>query len=366
MKRLCIFIYTIMLLIFQTMCSPIDGDEVGIGNYLIAFPQYDFEDQVDGYGWQIGDTVTLTINDPSNGDSVDFTDSQVAKKFEEEDFTVRFNTGDQWDLKPGQIITMSDGDITIKHVVQDFVTNVIDIETDTITGTANPGSELIVRIDAPYLHELIVTADDVGEWRADFSGIADIIQSSIGSVIQFDSVDRNNQTLIRWTFGFLHIEACLNHDNIGFINFRPLGSLTFKIYDEYGGELLVTETLETDEIGGAFFDNIDKAIDLVPGVYIYAWDELTRREAGLELRLLTIDSIDTDSETISGQADPGETVFVHVYDTISEDEFSKEVKVGSDGYWYVRFDEDLKEEMRFAANIFDEELDVTVVIRMEE
>lgn len=342
------------------------GDEVAVDKYLIAYPQYDFEDQVDGYGWEIGETVTLTINDPANGDSVDFSDSQVAMKFDEGDFTVRFNTGDQWDLKPDQIITMSDGEITIEHVVQDFTADVIDIEKDTISGRANSGSELIVRLDAPYLHELTVTANDAGEWRADFSDIADIIQSSIGSVIQSDNINNNNQTLIRWTFGHLHIEACLNHDNIGFINFRPLGSLTFEIYANYGGELLLTETLETDEIGGAFFENLDRVVDLIPGVYIYAQDEFTRRAADLELSFLTIDSINTESETISGQADPGETVLVHVYDTINEVEFFKEMKVGSDGSWHVEFDEDLQEGMRFAAHILDEDKDETAVIRMEK
>ncbi len=57
-------------------------------------------DQVDGSSWDIGSTVTMTIDDVSNGPGVDLEFTQIAHETDVELITVSFYLED-YDLKPG-------------------------------------------------------------------------------------------------------------------------------------------------------------------------------------------------------------------------------------------------------------------------
>ena len=157
---------TILLSITALLFSPIssfamEGDE----KHIVAHAQYDptvqdhYQDQIAGSSWDIGSWVTLEIDDPSNGPGVDYSAGQTAKEKEAEGITADFLLG-EFDLKPGHIITMSDGTTTRTHVVQPQEITSIDVESDTITGTAPEGSEVLVWFENPGFHELIVEANE--------------------------------------------------------------------------------------------------------------------------------------------------------------------------------------------------------------
>ncbi len=175
----------ITLIIFTACSAEIDQEITG-EKHIIAHPQYDYDDQIAGNGWALDTTVTLEIDDPSNGTGVDYYDSQEAQLTEVDNISVNFFPGSDWDLAPGHIITLSDGETTVTHVVQDLIIETVDVEKDLIQGTAKPGSEVMVWIEDPEALELRVKADSAGNWLADFTGIFDIDEDTVIAAAQND------------------------------------------------------------------------------------------------------------------------------------------------------------------------------------
>ena len=200
MKKLILANIIFIFLLFFTSCSPKINQEISGEKHIIAHPQYDFDDQIAGSGWEVGTKITLEIDDPANGLGVDYSDSLVAQITEVENISVNFFPGNAWDLEPGHIITLSDGETTVTHVVQDLSIDVIDLENDFLQGSAKPGSEVMVWLEMPDSHELRVKADASGYWQADFTGIADISEDSAGAVAQNDIPPTgSSHTRINWT-----------------------------------------------------------------------------------------------------------------------------------------------------------------------
>ena len=53
----------------------------------------------------------------------------------------------------------------------------VDLDNDTVSGTAEPGVEVTVTANGAVLYEL---ADGAGNWEADFAGVYDILPGSSG------------------------------------------------------------------------------------------------------------------------------------------------------------------------------------------
>ena len=326
--------------------------------HIIAHAQSENEDQIDGYDWEIGSTVSLEIDNPSNGVGVDYADSQVAHETEVEHITISFWLGYDWNLQPGQIITFYDGETTETHVVQSQEITSINVDTEVISGIAVPGTDVMVWFENPSNHEIVVSADGNGLWSADFSGIADIAYGTWGAAAQNDNPDSASHTRYNWSFEHTHIEASLIHKGIGVYQFSPFDTVTLDIYDSFGGEHQHTEALVTNEHGDAFFENIE-IVDLHPGTFITARDEATHLVKELEMRFLTLDMYDPGADLVAGTADPGQEIQVSVYDDPNSTEYQMWVTADPDGNWSVTFSEDLTEEMWPAARIYDAELDET-------
>jgi len=361
MKQNIRILLIIFLAVFTSCTSKANLPEYCSKKSLAAHPQFTFNDQIAGFGWQPGSTITLEIDDPATGEGADYTDSQVAALTDVECATVNFLTGDAWDLRPEHIVILSDGKTTSRHIVQDLGIDGIDIEANTFSGWAKPGSEMMVWVEAPYEHELRVTADTNGHWFVDFTGTTDIIESSIGAVAQNDDPNSDSHTRINWNFGRFHLEASLVDDQIGFYNFHPFNSLTYQIYQSENGDLLLEETLETDELGHAYFENQNRLIDLVQGNFIVAQNDATGQEISLEMGYLTLGTVDFKTNTLSGQAEANVTVWIYAYDLLTEAEHSMEVVSNAEGEWFAEFDADLHMDMELYARVFDEEGDETAV-----
>ncbi len=131
------------------------------------------DNSVLGGGWGDNVTITLTVDDPSNGPGVDYSEVQTA--YGEVEFNIDF------DIQPGFLITMSDGDITKEHTVANIEVLSMDIDNETISGIANIGDEVegieieivlgpCVEIgqEPNYATRYEIT-DGSGNWLADFS-----------------------------------------------------------------------------------------------------------------------------------------------------------------------------------------------------
>ena len=71
-----------------------------------------------------------------------------------------------YDVKPGDVVTVSDATTSKQHTVIDITVTSVDAENDTVHGTAAAGSEVTA-----YSSEAnrSFEANGSGDWTADFS-----------------------------------------------------------------------------------------------------------------------------------------------------------------------------------------------------
>ena len=150
------------------------------GPYIVVAPgpgMGGFDDTIEGGGgWPVGDTVTVEIVDPAIGPDIAYTTTTVvpSEGVGPYDFYLDLSNG-VFDVRAGQIVTVSDvpdgGTITKSTTVTALTETAVDPGTDTVTGTAAPGSEVFVQVfDAPGCACRTVQADVVsGAWIADFA-----------------------------------------------------------------------------------------------------------------------------------------------------------------------------------------------------
>ncbi len=324
-------------------------------------PDYDY---ISGDDWEIGSTVTLSIDDPISG--LTYTDSQIVElggdsgRFH---FVLSYNV---WDLKPGQTITLSDGIDTFTYVVQDFAITSTNVDTDVIQGYADPGSMVYVNAQFPFFmdgipeyYETTVTADGTGFWEADLSGHFDIRNYTYGRTEQYEDSETCYSTTYDWWFQ-TDIEASLDHDTIRISHLKPFDVITIEIFDSFGAPDPYIETIETDE-NAHFWLNVGEFLDLHPGTFIRALDINSNLIKELEMSYLTLDIFDSDADYIEGKADPGQVVQINVHTNTGEEVASLEVITEASGIWSYTFSEDLTNDMEIEVRTLDEDNDATIV-----
>jgi hypothetical protein len=148
-------------------------------------------DQVDGYGWPSDASVTLIVDDPATPEDTDYTATQPVTPAPPPDphqTVVVFVLRGVFDVQPGHVVTLTNSAITKAHIVTDLAVTGVDPETNTVSGTAPPDTEVGVRpCDPSGCYNGYATADASGNWVADLSGIYDIIPGSQGEAFQDDS-----------------------------------------------------------------------------------------------------------------------------------------------------------------------------------
>jgi len=104
------------------------------------FVVYTADDKIQGRDWALGASVMLTIDDPANGQGVDYTATQAVIDPETGPYetVVDFNLTNAFDIQPGQEVTLTDGRIAKTHVVAALVVSMADPDADTVSGTAEP------------------------------------------------------------------------------------------------------------------------------------------------------------------------------------------------------------------------------------
>ena len=118
-------------------------------------------DSVDAWWWPEDRILTLTIDDPNTSKNPDL----KMKKSGADKYagTVWFElTG--YDLKSGDIVTLTDGTLTKELIVSILTITSVDVDADIVYGTADP--DVVLRL--PYTSEGIsVTSGPDGNWIAD-------------------------------------------------------------------------------------------------------------------------------------------------------------------------------------------------------
>ena len=114
-------------------------------------------------------TFQLTIQKPLN---LSITLAQVNSNYSQVVFSLT-----DFVLRPGQIVSLSNQGITKTHEIRDIAITALYKESDLITGTAEPGSEVQVSAwstGTSISSEVTVSASETGTWLANFSGSLDL------------------------------------------------------------------------------------------------------------------------------------------------------------------------------------------------
>jgi hypothetical protein len=181
-----------------------DGDQTQV-DWAVADPRFAIDpvqDAIWGGEWAASAIVTVTVEDPGTGMSPDIraeTNSNAEGEFD-------FDAEDlEFDLKPGQTMTVTDGTTTKITTITGVTVTEVNPAADTVSGEASPGSEVRVEVDAGGGFQRTETADSEGDWQADFSAAAgpepeqqayDIVAGTDGNANQED-VD-GDRTEVGW------------------------------------------------------------------------------------------------------------------------------------------------------------------------
>jgi hypothetical protein len=187
-----------------------DADHTDANWYIYQrFDAHPEEERVDGTEWVLGATITVEINDPATPTNLDYTDATTVTAVPENASHTWFNLDfkDQYDLKPGDVVTVTDGTTTKVHTVTSLRITKVNPATDVISGTAAPNSYVDLEtcgvggcIDRTEL------ADSHGNWSANFGVVGDqpweqtifdILPDTIGDSRQWD--EDIDGTMILWS-----------------------------------------------------------------------------------------------------------------------------------------------------------------------
>ncbi len=175
-----------------------DGDSTHRGWYVEAPPQPNFfvrpnGDEIWGSEWFGGPEVTVTIDDDDDPAEVLF--EVVLETGDGE-----FYEGIAYDIVPGHYVVVTDGVFAKSHWVTPLTVTGVDADADMVHGTTGAGAEVFVGSDNGSYR--VVTADENGNWTADFSvpwedqGVLDIVYGTGGYAEESD--DDGDATHAGW------------------------------------------------------------------------------------------------------------------------------------------------------------------------
>jgi protocatechuate 3,4-dioxygenase beta subunit len=152
-----------------------DYDATNLG-WSIPNPTFNVRannDQVEAYGWDLGDTLSLRIHRPATPEDQDYTASQTVTGTADWDPSqtyVLFKLYDLYDIQPGDLVSIGNGHITKTTAVTDLAFTGFDLDADTVTGTAVTGARVNVwTCDGSHCVNRHAFAGEQGDWSVDFA-----------------------------------------------------------------------------------------------------------------------------------------------------------------------------------------------------
>ena len=116
-------------------------------------------------------SLQCNIDDPSTPVNPDATLTKtVHQSVDNPDLTwISFDFNGLYQLKSGDIVTVTDNTITKTHNVSSLIATNLDTEHDVISGTSEPNRVIFVNTPPGYnFVSRHVTSDGNGNWSADF------------------------------------------------------------------------------------------------------------------------------------------------------------------------------------------------------
>jgi hypothetical protein len=295
---------------------------------LIAFPEFN---NVFGYGWPEGSEVHLTINDPSDFDQ---TVTVGPAPWDPNDIMAFFDFGGSYDLKPGDVVTLSGSGMERTYTVQNLGVTEVDIRDDFVAGTADVGATVHVGVHGYGGSEMILTVED-GTWMARFWDVGfDLVEGMCGRSEIRDDV--GNATAVDWCYPVPHFTVFPEWDYIegwewahSEVFMHVDDSATPDEWDFYA--VSVSEPTPWDPNSWWVRFDLKGQFDLKVGDVVTLDDDAVTRT--MTIRNLTVGEINDLEDTVSGTADPGAIVNVWPHATGQQ----LQVTANGEGDWQVDF-----------------------------
>ena len=157
-----------------------------------------YDQVLGGQGWEVGDEVDASINGEHLGTATAAPNEWGTAT---PDFTEQLlDSGITLQAEDEIVFTLADGTRTETHVITSLTVETVSAESDTVSGTAEPGSWVFLQ---EWGVNCAVMADSQGAWEADYGGSADcddvldITSENFGWAAQFDA--DGNATAVVWT-----------------------------------------------------------------------------------------------------------------------------------------------------------------------
>jgi len=133
--------------------------------FLRAFPD---GNAVDGGDWPLDATVYIAINDPATADNPDYEDSATVVASDEGWIStyVRFDFDGVYDLKQGDVVTMTSGAVSQIYTVRQLFVENIDLASQIVSGTVDGQQTVHVWVGAA---DEYVESNGAGNWTVDLS-----------------------------------------------------------------------------------------------------------------------------------------------------------------------------------------------------
>lgn len=314
-------------------------------------------DNLEGWEWPLGTTVYLTIDDPATQDEADYTASATVgiADWDPNQTWFSMDFADQYDLKAGDIVTLTDEATTKELVVANFEITNVDIDTDTIFGIADSGQSVNVWTcwqNEPCINRETV-ADQEGNWSENFGVPGDLeweqetADLHYGSWIDSSINDEDgDSTMYGMNVPSYTLHAVPTHPEVHGHDWPEGADVTLIIDDDDNPDngTLYTQTKNADDnpwCGYPCFD-LSGVFDLQVGQYVTMTDGSISKT--VQVSVLTITEVDHENDILRGIADPGSRVAINIW---SQDGLARYVTTQPDGTWEADFsvfgDEDFEQ-----------------------
>ncbi len=324
---------------FAAFITDIDGDSTMAElawvptPYLVAAPIHDW---IDAWGWDLGVMLELMIDDPNTSQNPDYTTTTevVVPDWDPDAAVGMFELGGEYDLKRGDIVTINGDGVEKVHEVIHLYVDMIDISTETVSGTSALLSEVSVSVHDVDGAEMTVFPDEFGNWSADFSWITDLEIGNAGDARQWD--DDGDETWIFWRVPNPRIQSWPEIEFVEGLDWPDQALVDLSIEDPVEGELYT----DTQTAGPAEWDpntvwvgfELPEGFDLMPGHIV------TMSSGGIikvhEVTDVAVNGADIETETVFGTASTGVEVLV-----IPHEDWDKQklVPIDPPGQWTADF-----------------------------
>lgn len=153
-----------------------------------------YDQMISGQGWKVGEAIDVYIND-------EYRATRIAEPNAEGSATPEDYVPTE-PMVPGDVVKLVGETGTRTHTVTSLTVTKVNPGRDTVEGTAEPGTQVLVF--APGVFQ-VVTADQDGDWLADFSstddkGVGPIGPGTFGVAGQLDNdADPGDASVVGWS-----------------------------------------------------------------------------------------------------------------------------------------------------------------------